>query len=88
MGLIPIVNYLFFYVPLQKKKFGIKMAIYLENTKRILQKLKPILSGLYHVDTIGLFGSIVRNDFVSDLNDIDIVVSFTQPIGIEFTTVN
>jgi predicted nucleotidyltransferase len=60
------------------------MTIYLENTKRILQNLKPILTNNYYVDTIGLFGSIVRDDFVSDYSDVDIVVSFTKPIGIEF----
>jgi predicted nucleotidyltransferase len=57
---------------------------YLKNTKKILQKLKPALVNRYHVDTIGLFGSIVRDDFVSDSSDVDILVSFSQPIGIEF----
>jgi predicted nucleotidyltransferase len=27
---------------------------------RTLKKLKPVLSGVYHVEKIGLFGSIVR----------------------------
>jgi len=60
------------------------MTSYLKDTKKILQKLKPSLANLYHVDTIGLFGSIVRDDFVPDSSDVDIVVNFTQPIGIEF----
>ncbi|MCL2435338.1 MAG: nucleotidyltransferase domain-containing protein [Lentimicrobiaceae bacterium] len=60
------------------------MTLYLKNTKETLQKLKPTLENLYNVDTIGLFGSIVRNDFTPDTSDIDIVVNFTQPIGIEF----
>jgi len=60
------------------------MTNYLENTKRILQELKPTLANRYHVDAIGLFGSIVRDDFVPDTSDVDIVVSFTQPVGIEF----
>jgi predicted nucleotidyltransferase len=60
------------------------MTIYLEDTKKILQNLKPILVSRYYVDTIGLFGSIVRDDFVSDSSDVDIAVSFTQPVGIEF----
>jgi len=60
------------------------MTVYLEDTQRILRKLKPALANQYHVDTIGLFGSIVRDDFVPDTSDIDIVVSFSQPIGIEF----
>ena len=60
------------------------MTIYLEDTKKILQNLKPILASRYYVDSIGLFGSIVRDDFVSDSSDVDIAVSFTQPVGIEF----
>ena len=45
--------------------------------------MKPSLGSKYHVQSIGLFGSIVRTDFTSE-SDIDIVVDFTQPIGIEF----
>lgn len=37
----------------------------------------------YHVRTLGLFGSVVRGDF-SSASDIDILVDFNQPIGIEF----
>ena len=54
------------------------MTIHLKNTKRILQELKPTLASFYHVDTIGLFGSIVRDDFVSDSSDVDIAVSYLQ----------
>jgi predicted nucleotidyltransferase len=60
------------------------MTVYLKNTQETLQKLKPTLTNLYNVDTIGLFGSIVRDDFAPNTSDVDIVVSFTQPIGIEF----
>jgi len=60
------------------------MAFYLNNTKRKLQKLKPFLINRYHIDTIGLFGSIVRNDFSPEKSDVDIIVSFTKPVGIEF----
>jgi predicted nucleotidyltransferase len=60
------------------------MTGYLKNTTETLQKLKPTLANLYNVDTIGLFGSITRGDFVPETSDVDIVVSFTQPIGIEF----
>ncbi len=48
-----------------------------------LLQVKPHLAVKYHVNTLGLFGSIVRNDF-TDESDIDIVVDFSQPIGIEF----
>jgi predicted nucleotidyltransferase len=57
---------------------------YLENIKTDLQNLKPELSAKFHVNTIGLFGSIVRNDFSPSTSDIDIIVDFSRPIGIEF----
>jgi predicted nucleotidyltransferase len=60
------------------------MTAHLSKAKRVLQDLKPILANHYHVDAIGLFGSIVREDFLPETSDVDIVVSFTQPIGIEF----
>ena len=60
------------------------MTIYFKNVKKTLRKLKPTLANLYHVDTIGLFGSIVRDDFAPDSSDVDIVVNFTKPVGIEF----
>ena len=51
--------------------------------KTILKELKPELQKKYHVDSIGIFGSIVRNDQTTD-SDIDIIVDFNQPIGITF----
>ena len=45
--------------------------------------MKPELVSNYHINSIGLFGSIVREDFTND-SDIDIIVDFTKPIGIEF----
>ncbi|GGM97582.1 nucleotidyltransferase [Dyadobacter beijingensis] len=50
---------------------------------QILEKLKPELAEKYHVSSIGLFGSIVRDDFTSE-SDVEILVDFNQPIGIEF----
>jgi len=60
------------------------MTGHLEQTKNVLQKMKPELISQYHVASIGLFGSIVRNDFRPETSDVDIIVTFTQPIGIEF----
>ncbi len=37
----------------------------------------------YFVNSIGLFGSIVRDDY-TDKSDVDIIVDFSKPIGIEF----
>lgn len=51
--------------------------------KAKLSDMKPQLVAKYHLNTIGLFGSIVRGDFTPN-SDIDIVVDFSQPIGIEF----
>lgn len=55
----------------------------LANAKNILSGLKPELSKKYPIASIGLFGSIVRNDFTED-SDVDIIVDFNGKIGIEF----
>ncbi|GLU55781.1 nucleotidyltransferase family protein [Dyadobacter frigoris] len=55
----------------------------LTHIKQILSKLKPELIRKFNVSSIGLFGSIVRNDFNAS-SDIDIIVDFSKPIGIEF----
>jgi len=54
--------------------------------KSILQELsaiKPELSRRFFVDKIGLFGSVTRDDF-SENSDIDVIVAFTKPVGLEF----
>ena len=45
--------------------------------------MKPELMEKFHVSSIGLFGSVVRDDY-NETSDIDIIVDFSQPIGIEF----
>ncbi len=55
----------------------------LSTIKNILFRLKPELIDKYHISSIGLFGSVVRNDF-TPTSDVDIIVDFSQPIGIEF----
>ena len=55
----------------------------LSTIKQIIKELKPDLEKKFHVSSIGIFGSIVRNDF-SENSDVDIIVDFSQPIGIEF----
>jgi predicted nucleotidyltransferase len=55
----------------------------LTSIKQILTQLKPELTRKYFVNSIGLFGSIVRDDF-TDKSDVDIIVDFSKPIGIEF----
>ncbi len=58
-----------------------------ETVVDLLHTLKPALSEKYGVSTIGLFGSIVRDDFSSDKSDLDVIVDFSKPIGIEFVDV-
>lgn len=55
----------------------------LKSIQQILTRLKPELTERFFVSSIGLFGSIVRDDF-STHSDIDIVVDFSKPVGIEF----
>lgn len=54
------------------------------NIIELLKKLKPELTRKYAVSSIGLFGSIVREDFSPTHSDVDIIVDFSKPIGIEF----
>lgn len=59
------------------------MNAQLAGVKDILTKLKPELSNKYAVNTIGLFGSIVRDDYTEE-SDIDIIVTFSRRVGMEF----
>lgn len=49
-----------------------------------LQKIKPELKRKFFVSSIGLFGSVVRDDFSPEKSDIDIIVDFSKPVGVEF----
>ena len=55
----------------------------LASIKGILTQLKPELAEKYFVNSIGLFGSIVRDDFTQK-SDVDIIVDFSKPVGVEF----
>ena len=55
----------------------------LADVKKLLEQIKPELETRFHVREIGLFGSIVRDDFTLS-SDIDIIVNFSRPVGIEF----
>ena len=56
----------------------------LDSIKRKLLVLKPELASKFFVSSIGLFGSVVRNDFNLEKRDVDIIVDFSRPVGIEF----
>ena len=49
----------------------------------LISKNKPGLQKKYLIKTIGVFGSIARGDF-NENSDVDILVEFDKPIGIEF----
>lgn len=55
----------------------------LNNIKDTLTLFKPELVKRYPIASLGLFGSVVRDDF-TDNSDIDIIVTFTKPIGSDF----
>ncbi|MGZ3820498.1 MAG: nucleotidyltransferase family protein [Mucilaginibacter sp.] len=55
----------------------------LSEIKQLLEQMNPELFQRFHVQSLGLFGSIVREDFSSS-SDIDIIVDFNRPVGIEF----
>ncbi|OHB76850.1 MAG: nucleotidyltransferase [Planctomycetes bacterium RBG_16_55_9] len=53
----------------------------LNEIKRVLREHKSRLERKYHVGTLGIFGSYVRDEQVED-SDLDILVDFTAPIGL------
>jgi hypothetical protein len=56
----------------------------LAHIKQRIRQIKPLLAERFHVSSIGLFGSVVREDFEPAKSDVDIIVEFSQPVGIEF----
>ena len=55
----------------------------LHQYKQMLSRQKQQLLRLYPIKTIGLFGSVTREDFTPE-SDIDVIVEFTRPVGMEF----
>jgi len=55
-----------------------------ENIISTLKSLKPELALKYSVSNLGIFGSITRKDFNPEKSDVDIIVEFSKPVGIEF----
>ncbi len=57
------------------------------NTKHIistLQGAKPALQKSYGFTSLALFGSYSRDTAIKNKSDIDILVEFSEPIGIRF----
>ena len=48
-----------------------------------LQQIKPYLQQEYAVKRVGLFGSTARGAH-TDSSDVDILVEFERPVGVEF----
>ncbi len=69
---------------LQKDFRYICIMTQFESIIATIKKLKPELTTNYGVSSIGLFGSVVRDDFSSEKSDIDIIVDFSKPVGVEF----
>lgn len=55
----------------------------LSEIKSLIDANKKHLSKKYHIKKIGLFGSVTRDE-TSTLSDIDILVEFEKPIGLDF----
>ena len=49
-----------------------------------LKQAKPSLQKKYGVKDIALFGSYSRNTAVAGKSDVDVMVAFSQPIGLAF----
>ena len=49
-----------------------------------LKKAKPLLEKKYCIKDIALFGSYSRNSAVTGKSDVDVMVAFSQPIGLAF----
>ena len=52
----------------------------------LLKKAKPSLERKYGVKDLALFGSYSRGTAVHSKSDIDVMVDFSRPIGLEFVT--
>jgi predicted nucleotidyltransferase len=54
----------------------------LEEIKTQLEELKPVLRERFQVETIGIFGSLSRQE-QKKKSDVDILVTFTEPNDID-----
>jgi len=51
--------------------------------EKILRQNKSLLKRKFKVEEIGIFGSCIRGE-MAEKSDVDIMVSFSEPIGWEF----
>ena len=52
-----------------------------DNIKKVIAAHTDILTEKYHVKAMGVFGSYVRSE-QTERSDIDVLVEFTQPVGL------
>lgn len=57
----------------------------IQEIQSTLKQHKPALAQRYHIKTLGVFGSYARGDHTGT-SDIDLLVEFDQPIGLEFVS--
>jgi len=57
----------------------------LRHIKSVLAQHKTELAQKYHLKQLGIFGSYARKDKTAQ-SDIDLLVEFDRPIGLEFVT--
>ena len=53
--------------------------------KKIIESNSEELKRKYHIKQLGIFGSVARNE-ANELSDVDILVEFEKPIGLDFVT--
>lgn len=55
----------------------------LSEIKALLELNKQAIKNKYNIKQIGIFGSVARGE-ATELSDVDILVEFDKPIGLDF----
>ncbi len=55
----------------------------LQATRQLLVQNRPRLAARYPIRRLALFGSYARDEATAD-SDVDILVEFSQPVGLQF----
>jgi len=63
----------------------VKMTLTQQEVVTTLRAQLPYLQHKYGVKKLGLFGSVAQNQARAE-SDVDLVVEFSQPIGLDFMT--
>lgn len=80
----PDMMHLFYFLDLVRYNLSMKPASSFTPFTKKLRKQLPTIKAKYHLDTVQLFGSYVRNE-QTPTSDLDILVTFTEtPSLLEF----